>query len=626
MKNINKLTVSYSGLTPELRSALTVLSAEYPVILSENGGNLEFRKISDPEVFCKVSCIDGKYVVEYSTLSGALRGVGSAFAGIECEERTPFIRLGIMLDVSRNMVMKVEHFKKWLRRLALSGCNQVQLYCEDTYKLDGEPFFGIYRAPYTLEELQEMDAYADSLGIELIGCIQTLAHLEQILQHQAYADIRDNEKIMLVDSPAVETLVRKMISFWSKAFKSRRLHVGMDEAHGLGRGRFQTLHGPEGESSLMTRHLKLVSGICKEYGVAPMIWSDMFFRMTNPGHVYYDLESPFPAGIEKEIDPDTILVYWDYYHRDRESYTKMIARHRELGKEPLMASGIWTWSRMWYDHRKTMETAIPCIEVCREEKITELSFTMWGDDGAYCHYDSALAGIIRCADIAFGVDDEKESAARFAAICQADYFVQTAIGDIHGETGGIADDDSVEIFPAMVLWDDPLLGIYYSNCKCAHQEFDRNYIELLQRILDKILPCEAENNAGKVDYAVAVLRALIGKLQLRMTLEKAYYGKDSAALSAVAEQSVPQVIEQIKLVSRLFRRNWLECARANGMERIQARFAGQICRLEELQERITGVLNGEITQIDELENPLSRDLPPQRMNFYNRVSSGSNHI
>ena len=612
----------------ELAEALEIIGSEYPVAAAADGKkvDLEFKKVDDPEVFCRTTSVDGKFQVEYSTLSGALRGVGSVLAGIEGSERTPFERLGIMLDVSRNMVMKVEHFKKWLRRLALCGCNQVQLYCEDTYTLDDEPFFGVYRAPYTLEELQEMDRYADALGIELIGCIQTLAHLEQILQHQAYADIRDNDKIMLVDSPETEALVRKMISFWSRALKSRRLHVGMDEAHGLGRGRFQTLHGPEGESSLMTRHLKLVAGICKEYGVNPMIWSDMFFRMTNPGHVYYDFDSPFPAGIAGNIDPETILVYWDYYHRDRQSYTRMIARHRELGKEPLVASGIWTWSRMWYDHRKTVETAIPCIEVCREEKIKELSFTMWGDDGAYCHYDSALAGIIYCADASFGVNEEQLTARRFAALCQADYFAQTALGDIHGETGGVADDDSVEIFPAMVLWDDPLLGIYYSNCKCAHKDFDTRYIAVLRGILDRVNDFAADDRAGKIAYGIALVRALIKKLELRAALEAAYESKNMTKLSDIAASDVPEMIALMSEVADRFRDNWLECARANGMERIQARFAGQICRLQELARRIGEFCTGKVDRIDELENPLSRDLPAQRMNFYHRVSSGSNHI
>jgi hypothetical protein len=62
------------------------------------------------------------------------------------------------------------------------------------------------------------------------------------------------------------------------------------------------------------------------------------------------------------------------------------------------------------------------------------------------------------------------------------------------------------------------------------------------------------------------------------------------------------------------------------MERIQIRFAGQIARLEELKRRLNDFLTSSITVIDELENPLPRNLEPQRMNFYVRVSSGSNHF
>ena len=127
-------------------------------------------------------------------------------------------------------------------------------------------------------------------------------------------------------------------------------------------------------------------------------------------------------------------------------------------------------------------------------------------------------------------------------------------------------------------------------------------------------------------YAAALLRALTGKLQLRQALEKAYYSNDKAALELVARENIPETICRMEQVAAMFRENWLECARANGMERIQTRFAGQICRLQELQQRIGEFLTGKVSQIDELEHPLDRNLPPQRMNFYHRVSSGSNHI
>ena len=121
--------------------------------------------------------------------------------------------LGIMLDVSRNMVMKVDHLKLWFRRLSLSGYNLVMLYTEDTYQLPGEPFFGYMRGAYSIDEIKELDAYAKKLGIELVGCIQTLGHLEQIIRwHGAYGKISDTAKVLMVDEPKTYELIDKMIA------------------------------------------------------------------------------------------------------------------------------------------------------------------------------------------------------------------------------------------------------------------------------------------------------------------------------------------------------------------------------------------------------------------------------
>ena len=68
------------------------------------------------------------------------------------------------------------------------------LYTEETYELPGEPHFGYLRGRYTADELREIDRVADRLGIEMIGCIQTLGHLGHLLRvagvrpHQGYAD------------------------------------------------------------------------------------------------------------------------------------------------------------------------------------------------------------------------------------------------------------------------------------------------------------------------------------------------------------------------------------------------------------------------------------------------------
>lgn len=81
-----------------------------------------------------------------------------------------------------NAIMKPEKVKEFAKMLADMGCNMLQLYTEDTYEIDGEPFFGYMRGRHTQEELMDIDRYCAGIGIELVPCIQTLRHLTQMAQ------------------------------------------------------------------------------------------------------------------------------------------------------------------------------------------------------------------------------------------------------------------------------------------------------------------------------------------------------------------------------------------------------------------------------------------------------------
>ena len=91
--------------------------------------------------------------------------------------------LGVMLDCSRNAVMSVAELKNFILTLKKTGYNCLQLYTEDTYEIEGEPQFGYRRGKYTKAELKEIDAFAKKNGVELMPCIQTLAHLNQIFRY-----------------------------------------------------------------------------------------------------------------------------------------------------------------------------------------------------------------------------------------------------------------------------------------------------------------------------------------------------------------------------------------------------------------------------------------------------------
>ena len=59
-----------------------------------------------------------------------------------CVERPLFKTNGTMVDMSRNAVMNLKTLKNYIRIIAKMGYNCIFLYTEDTYEVEGEPYFG----------------------------------------------------------------------------------------------------------------------------------------------------------------------------------------------------------------------------------------------------------------------------------------------------------------------------------------------------------------------------------------------------------------------------------------------------------------------------------------------------
>ena len=101
-------------------------------------------------------------------------------------EEPAFDHLTYMADCSRNAVPTLSFLRTLIRSLALMGYDRLMLYTEDTYEVPGYPFFGYLRGRYSQDDLRALDAYAQGYGVELVPCIQTLAHLNGIFHWPAF--------------------------------------------------------------------------------------------------------------------------------------------------------------------------------------------------------------------------------------------------------------------------------------------------------------------------------------------------------------------------------------------------------------------------------------------------------
>jgi len=595
----------------ELHSILETLEEEYPIAKGAQGINLSFEKVSEPECL-RVVKNNGGFQIFYGRKTSVARGVAYALSAQECDEKISFKTYGILLDCSRTAVVTPQYFKRWLRRLALMGYNMAMLYTKDAYQLPDENYFGYMRGAYSIEEIREIDAYAQKLGIEMIASIQALGHLEPLMRWGSYYEVKDTNNVILVDCEKSYVLLEKMLKFWSDALDTRRIHLGMDETHDLGRGAFMDKNGYESPYDIYNRHLNRLSTICEKYELKPMIWNDMYFRYANKDQNYYDTESPIPEEVKKAIPPSVQLCYWDYQHRDQETYSKMLQRTKMLNNQtPIMASGIHTWKKLWCDFETTFNTIGPCIDACREQNIEELIFTLWGDDGSYCEFESAFAGMAWAADYAY---NEKSSPKRLSALYQAifgtSYELQVELGKIQFIYPVEGREEDLPVSAPAILWDDPLMGIIWHEYSKIDSQVWEKSLANYKSLLAKAQKNRHDRQAGIIDHAYNILNTLIKKIELRMTLQKAYKDRDLSKLSHLQTKSIPEMINAIEQLNDSFRDMWFRGYKSYGLEIMQIKLAGLCERYRELGRLLDEFLNGKIQSIHELE------IEPDVQGFY----------
>ncbi len=619
----NSLMWNKADTPAELHSILETLAAGYPISSTNGEFKLKFTQIEDTGKSV-VHFFKKTVEITYNRPVDATRAIGNALAGLESNENTEFKTYGIMLDCSRNAVMTVKHFKSWLRQLALMGYNMAMLYTEDTYQLPDEPFFGYKRGPYTMEEIKEIDAYAKSLDIEMIACLQTLGHMEQILQwHNAYEKVKDTDQTLLVDEEKTYTLIDKMLAFWSEALSSDRIHIGMDETHDLGRGSFMDKFGYERGFDIFNRHFAKVEKMCEKYSLRPMIWSDMYFRMCNPTQEYYDLDSKIPQDVVDMIPKNSDLVYWDYYHNDKKFYIDFIEKHRKLGYEPLMGSGLWTWGRIWNDHDQDVKTVKPCLQACRETKLDEVFFTLWGDSGAFCEINSVLAGLCWAADLAYGgSEDATRLEAQFKAITGGSYKNHQTAARLEKHILE-AKEDTQTVGSPFLLWDDPMLGICWHSKQNIDADFVPKAIKLYESICKDLADQRDDNAAADINHAWLLADFLRRKVAFRRDLLNAYKNGNRAAMTTLADETLPKMITACEAISDSIRKMWHKYFKPFGLEVLQIRQGGQTLRLKEAQCRINEYITGIVNSLPELEEKTTE---PTNDNIYKYVATGSTHI
>ena len=521
----------------------------------------------------------------------------------------PFDTCGVMIDCSRNAVMNKAAFCKMVDILSALGYNTIRLYTEDTYEVDGEPYFGYLRGRYTKQELREMDAYAAAHGIALIPCIQTLAHLGTIFRYAEYGEIRDIDDVLLVGDERTYALIRHMFASIAECFRARRINIGMDEAFLLGRGKYLTKNGLVPSAAIMRQHLDRVLSIAQEYGFTCEMWGDMFLRAA-----YGDGQEDRSTEVRERVPENVTLICWDYYHTDTSFFLEEIDRYKKLSDRVMFAGGAWTWLGFCPNNSYSIAEIRSAIEACVARGVKDVFITLWGDNGGECSPFGVLPTLVCAAEFARGNFDTDRIRQTFKSVVGVDYDLFCAL-ELPDKIYSGEDCDHVDPSKVM-LYTDPFMGIYDRCIRSG--EAEGYYVTLAARL--------AAGEEGEWAYLFRPIRALCEvlakKFELGIQTRAAYLAGDRKALLRLAEEVYPALLEKLERFYTEFERFWMTEKKPHGFDVQDARLGGLIRRVEHCRRRLCAYVQGEASSIPELEEEIlqpfgQKEGCPLAYNYYN---------
>ncbi len=549
---------------------------------------------------------DGQIQVTYPTqvaLYRAMSYISCAQAackdGDSVELCAQFDEAGVMIDLSRGGVMTVESVKAYLRLMAMLGLNQLYLYMEDTYEIEGRPYFGYMRGRYTADELREIDTYAYTLGIEAIPHIQTLGHMSQYIKWDEALPMRDVGDILLVGCEKTYEFIEDAIRTVASVFRTKKIHLGMDEANTLGAGRYHALHGARERADIMAEHMERVRAITDKYGLSPIVYGDMFSSIAHRGgyteQTYRTIRQMLPSNMS--------LVHWEYDSWQYDHYIKALKKSANMTDNLIYFGGIWTWFGHTCDTDMSIKAMDASLVACKDLGIRRVAQTLWFDDGCECNVFMSAAALAYYAEHVYDHTPSVTDAfkTRFAHITGASFDAFMDMSYWHNDTASCQKEVFYvdRYFGKRHIWGDVLLGMMDEESRI--KPMSEHYSALAERFAAE--HTDVPLWQSMYTFVKDVCALLSQKCYLSEHLHTAYKTADRAFLSEARYVLLPRLADAYRKVCDEHRALWMATYKPFGFEVLDVRYGGMIQRIITARERLAHYLDGKLDMLAELSEP-----------------------
>lgn len=511
-----------------------------------------------------------------------------------------FDKLGVLISTC-GTVYKVDVLKEFVDYMAELGYNTFYLEITAGYEIEEEPMFAYLRGKYSKAELKEFDQYAASKGITVIPTIQTLAHMEVLYRWPQFLSYRDIDDIMLVGEPKVYDLIEKIIKTMAECFSAKIVHLGLDEAWKLGRGRYKDLHGDRDWLYIMKEHLDKVLEICQKYDVKPEMWGDMYIHMAYGAYDRGEMTFDRSEEVKKTINPNVKIHYWDYYSLTKDRYIKFIDKFKKITDSIVFDGCAWNYIGFEPHNAYSIKATEAAFEACLEKDVKEVVITTWGGDGTpETSIWACMPTFVAAAEFARGNYDMDKIKEKFKKLMNIEF--DAFIDMEHINRVQPRDPNNKERFlltpSKYLMYNDALAGMYDTTVIESEKHI---FVEAAEK-MQKYVGHEKWGYIFKTIKAHADL--MEHKFDLGVKTRRAYLNGDKKELERLADEIYPLVIERVEKMYRAFREQHYIELKPNGFEIHDMRFGGLKKRLSNCREIILDYCSGKLDRIEELEQKL----------------------
>lgn len=498
-----------------------------------------------------------------STLKQLIMQYGRNLPCLVIDDEPVFPVRGIMLDISRDKILKMETLFKLVDFMADLKINQLQLMIEGfSFAYATYPFVWQDGTPMTGEEFIELDRYCRQRYIDLVPNQNSFGHMEAWLDRREFKDLavspdgcyapwapnvkRKPFTINPMDPKSVE-FIDNITSDLVPYFSSSLFNAGCDETFDLDQGKLKELCERIGTGRVYLDFLVKIHDILKKHGKRMMFWGDIIVN--------------YPELIP-ELPKDIIALEWGYeadhpFSTDGEKFMKS-------GIEFYVCPGTSSWCSIAGRTDNMLRNLLNAAENGKKFNARGYLNTDWGDNGHWQYQLFSFPGFVYGAALSWGVEQNKN-----IDICG--YLDKFVFIDKNGKFGKLVMDlgnyylKEVKRVPNKTILFATLLASF-ENTDVTEGFTEEIYKDIKQYVIGienelnsiqlqcedaALLEAEFRNASRLVKHACD-----LGILKLKMK---------SGAGDAAIKQLLPQMIDDMNIIIRQHENLWLSRNRHGGL-------------------------------------------------------------